>query len=283
MVPHRLKDTIQLMLIVIAIFLISYIINYSCEAIITQKQSTLLDSIQDSTVTNEQQNTKDFDNINKKDENFDNESNINDNINPILEPIEKNERMIKIENLQNENSDIKGWIEIEGTTINYPVLQGTDNEFYVDHNYNKVKTKSGAIFIDMIYDWNKPSTNMLIYGHNMKNGTMFTNLMNYKNKNYYQEHKNIRFTTNNIDTTYEIISAFESKVYNDDENVFKYYNFIDANNEEEFNNFITNIKKMSIYNIEETAKYGDELMTLSTCAYHTKDGRFVVVAKKINK
>ena len=79
----------------------------------------------------------------------------------------------------------------------------------------------------------------------------------------------------------KIISAFESKIYNDSEEVFKYYNFINANNEEEFNNYITNIKKLSIYDTHKTAEYGDELITLSTCAYHTKDGRFVVVAKKI--
>lgn len=276
MVKHKFRDTIQVILIIISIFLISYIINYICATIFTQKQSELLNKIPDNaSIINEQNNTKVL-----KIEEY--EQNItNDNKEESTEPIEKNERMIKIEELQKENSDIKGWIEIEETAINYPVLQGTDNEFYVDHNYNKVKTKSGAIFIDMIYDWNTPSTNMLMYGHNMKNGTMFTSLMNYKSKEYFEKHPSIRFTTTINDNTYEIISAFESKVYNDNENVFKYYNFINANNEEEFNNFITNIKKLSIYDTGKTAQYGDELMTLSTCAYHTKNGRFVVVAKKL--
>lgn len=276
MVKHKFRDTIQVILIIISIFLISYIINYICATIFTQKQSELLNKISDNaSIINEQNNTKVL-----KIEEY--EQNItNDNKEESTEPIEKNERMIKIEELQKENSDIKGWIEIEETAINYPVLQGTDNEFYVDHNYNKVKTKSGAIFIDMIYDWNTPSTNMLMYGHNMKNGTMFTSLMNYKSKEYFEKHPSIRFTTTINDNTYEIISAFESKVYNDNENVFKYYNFINANNEEEFNNFITNIKKLSIYDTGKTAQYGDELMTLSTCAYHTKNGRFVVVAKKL--
>ena len=132
----------------------------------------------------------------------------------------------------------------------------------------------------MAYDWNKPSTNMIMYGHNMKNGTMFTSLMNYKNQEYFKQHPTIRFTTTTSDDIYEIISAFESKIYSDSEDVFKYYNFINADNEKEFNDYITNIKRLSLYNIEKTAKYGDELITLSTCAYHAKDGRFVVVAKK---
>lgn len=280
MVPHKFNNIIKLILIIIAILLISYIINYICNTILTQKQAELLNRIQDitektdnmgnlnETINNEQQN---------EDKDFEKE-----NTNYSKKIIEKNDRMSKIEILQKENEDIKGWIEIEGTRINYPVLQGEDNEFYVDHNYSKTKTKSGAIFIDMAYKWNKPSDNMIIYGHNMKNGTMFTSLMNYKSKKYFEEHPKIRFTTTTSDDIYEIISVFESKIYDDNENVFKYYNFINANNEEKFNNFITNIKKLSIYDIENTANYGDELMTLSTCAYHTKDGRFVVVAKKQN-
>lgn len=283
MVPHRLKDTIKLILIIILIFLISYIINCICSTILIQKQSKLLDNIQQSKNDNKSSNNiNDISQQNNfQDAQTTDEKAYNKNVNDTNYNIKKNERMTKIETLQKENEDIKGWIEIEGTAINYPVLQGTDNKFYVDHNYNKEKTKSGAIFIDMVYDWNLPSTNMLIYGHNMKNGTMFTSLMNYKNKKYFEEHPVIRFTTATSDNEYEIISAFESKIYNDSEEVFKYYNFINANNEEEFNNYITNIKKMSIYDTHKTAEYGDELITLSTCAYHTKDGRFVVVAKKI--
>lgn len=283
MVTHKFKNIIQLILVIIAIFLISYIVNYIVAMIITQKQTGLLNDISANTTL-----ASDIENIQNADWNSRELSiieNLNNNINDNLQykatkHVEKNERMLKIEALQNENKDIKGWIEIPGTTINYPVLQGEDNEFYVNHNYKKNKVKSGAIFIDMMYSWDKPSTNMLIYGHNMKNGTMFTTLMNYQSKSYYEKHPSIRFTTNTSDSTYDIIAAFESKAYKDSENVFKYYDFINANNEDEFNNYITNIKKMSIYDTGKTAMYGDELMTLSTCAYHTENGRFVVVAKK---
>ena len=111
---------------------------------------------------------------------------------------------------------------------------------------------------------------------------MFQNLLNYKSKDYYEQHPTIRFTTNNDDSNYEIISAFESKVYySSDSNVFRYYYFINSNNEAEYMNFVNNAKNASLYDTGKTAKYGEQLITLSTCSYHTKDGRFAVVAKKL--
>ncbi len=191
------------------------------------------------------------------------------------------ERMLKLEELQNENSDIIGWLEIEGTNINYPVLQGSDNDFYMDHDYQKKKTMVGSIFLDKDYEWEPASSNLLIYGHNIKNGTMFQNLLNYREKSYYEEHPTIRFTTAKEDVYYEIIAAFPSKVYNkSDVNVFRYYSFINAKNENEYNEFVENAKKASLYDTGRTSVYGEQLMTLSTCAYHVTDGRFAVVAKK---
>ena len=96
------------------------------------------------------------------------------------------ERMLQVKELQKQNSDIVGWIEIEGTNINYPVLQGTDNEYYLDHDYKHEKTAKGSIFLNKDYDWNIPSTNLLIYGHNMKNGEMFEDLLNYSSEEYYK-------------------------------------------------------------------------------------------------
>lgn len=196
--------------------------------------------------------------------------------------VTKTERMLKLEELQKENQDIVAWIEIEGTNINYPVLQCQNNEFYMNHNYKKDYSLSGAIFLDKNYNWNPESTNLLIYGHNMINNTMFTNLLNYKSQDYYNAHPKVRFTTNTEDAVYEIFSAFESRTYYKyEENVFRYYYFINANNEAEFNDFVANAKKSSIYDTGKTAVYGEHLMTLSTCAYHTDNGKFVVVAKKI--
>lgn len=194
---------------------------------------------------------------------------------------EKTEKMLKLEELQKENEDIVAYIEIDGTNINYPVLQASDNDFYMKKNYKKEYSKDGAIFVDKDYNWEKPSTNLLIYGHNNSNGQMFCDLLKYKDESFYLEHPIIKFTTNKEEAEYEIIAVFRSRVYyKSEKNVFRYYYFIDAENEEQFNNFVENSKKSALYDTGKTAEYGDQLMTLSTCSYHTEDGRFAVVAKK---
>lgn len=193
---------------------------------------------------------------------------------------ESTKRMIQVKSLQQENSDVVGFLEIENTNISYPVVQGNDNEYYMTHNYKKEKSKNGAIFLDKDYDWNIPSNNYLIYGHNLNNGTMFQELLKYANESYYKEHPTISFTTADEEGVYDIISIFRSKVYYTSDNVFKYYFFINPKTKEEYNDYIKNIKEISLYNIEQTSDYGAQLITLSTCSYHVKDGRFVVVGAK---
>ncbi len=191
---------------------------------------------------------------------------------------EETERMIKIKKLQEENSDIVGWIEIEGTNINYPVLQGKDDEYYLTHNYKKEKSEKGSIFLSKDYDLKLPSDNLLIYGHNLVSGQMFNNLLKYKDKEFYEKHPSIRFTTEKEDLKFEILSAFYSKVFSkSEENVFRYYNFVTAKSEKDYNNFIENAKKASLYDTNKEVKYGDRLITLVTCSYHVEDGRFVVI------
>ena len=198
--------------------------------------------------------------------------------------IDENKRMSKLDELRKQNSDIIGWLEIEGTSINYPVLQGDNDTYYMNHNYKKQKSKNGSIFLTSEYDWNIPSSNLLIFGHNMNNGTMFQELLKYENESFYKKHPKIRFTTINGDSEYEIISAFKSRVYyKSEKDVFRYYYFVNANNEQEYDDFVKNAKKASLYNIDATAKYGEQLITLSTCSYHVKDGRFAVIAKKIEE
>lgn len=191
------------------------------------------------------------------------------------------ERMLQVQELQKENPDVVGWIEIEETNINYPVLQGTDNSYYMAHNYKKEEAKDGSIFLDKDYDWSIPSSNLLMYGHNMGDGAMFQDLLKYEDEEFYKQHPIVRFTTATEDAEYEIISAFKSRVYyKSEKNVFRYYYFINADNEEEYNEFVNNAKEASFYDTGKDAEYGDQLMTLSTCSYHTEDGRFAVVARK---
>lgn len=214
-------------------------------------------------------------NSTRNDGNVDNQENEEQGENVVTE------RMLKVEKLQEKNEDIVGWIEIEDTNINYPVLQGEDNEYYLTHNYKKETSQKGSIFLTKDYDWDLPSTNLLIYGHNIMNGQMFQNLLKFADEEFYKEHPVIRFTTQNEDKEYEIISAFKSRVfYKSEQNVFRYYDFVNAENEEEYNEFVKNAKDSSLYDIEKTAEYGDKLITLITCSYHTTDGRFVVIGRE---
>ena len=197
---------------------------------------------------------------------------------------EETERMLQVKQLQEQNADIIGWLEIENTNMNYPVLQGTDNRYYMTHNYKKEKSKNGSIFLDANYNWNIPSNNLLIYGHNLGNGMMFQELLKYEKESFYQEHPVIRFTTAEEDTEYEIISAFKSRVYyKSEKNVFRYYFFLNSESEEEYNQFVKNAKNSSLYPIDATANYGDQLITLSTCSYYVQDGRFAVVGRRIEQ
>ena len=196
----------------------------------------------------------------------------------------KTERMLQLEKLKKQNNDIVGWLEIPNTKINYPVLQTTDNEYYMTHTYKKEYSKDGSIFLDKDYNWDVPSSNLLIYGHNNKNGNMFQELLKYEDESYYKEHPTIKFTTVNEDCTYEIIAVFKSRVYyKSEKNVFRYYYFINAENEEEYNNYVEESKKASLYDTGKTAEYGEQLLTLSTCEYSQEDGRFVIVARKISQ
>lgn len=194
---------------------------------------------------------------------------------------QETERMLQVKELQGQNADIIGWIEIENTNINYPVLQGTNNRYYMTHNYKKENSKNGSIFLDTTYNWNIPSNNLLIYGHNLGNGMMFQELLKYEKESFYQEHPVIRFTTAEEDAEYEIISVFKSRVYyKSEKNVFRYYYFINSKSEEEYNQFVKNAKNASLYSIDATANYGDQLITLSTCSYYVQDGRFAVVGRR---
>lgn len=193
---------------------------------------------------------------------------------------EKSDRIEKVKELQKENSDIVAWIEIEGTNINYPVLHTTNNDFYLNYNYKKEETLAGSLFLDKDFDIKNGSSNYLIYGHRNKQGLMFEDLLKYAKEDFYKEHKKIRFTTDKEDRDYEIMAVFYSRVYyKDEQNVFRYYYSVNAKDENEYNNYVKQSKDASIYDTGVTAKYGEQLLTLSTCEYSQEDGRFVIVAK----
>ena len=187
----------------------------------------------------------------------------------------------KYASLYKENNHLAGWLSIKGMAIDYPVMQCQDDEYYLNHDFYRKKSKYGCLYVREKADVNTPGTNFIIYGHNMKDGEMFGDLDLYQDESFYREHSKISFDTLYEERIYDIIAVFPSQVYNSNDDVFKYYQFYQANTKKEFDEFYNNIKKFSLYDTEVNAKFGDTFLTLSTCAYHVEDGRFVIVAKKI--
>ena len=187
----------------------------------------------------------------------------------------------KYETLYNKNRKLIGWLKIEGCDIDYPVMQTSNNEYYLDHNYNQEYDKTGSLFLDKDCDAAFPNDNMIIYGHHMKSGKMFGNLNYYSKESFWEDNKEFTFDTIYETGTYAVMYVFRSKIYSEEEIVFKYYQFIDATSENEFNSNMEEMANMSLYDTGVTASYGDKLITLSTCDSSEEDGRFVVVAKKI--
>lgn len=184
--------------------------------------------------------------------------------------------------LYEKNKDMVGWLFVEGTQIDYPVVRCMDNAYYLHHNFYGEEDKYGCLFVKDIADIDTPGMNFIIYGHNMKDGAMFGELDLYQKEDFWKEHPLISFDTLYEERSYEIMAVFFSRVFEKDEDVFKYYEFYEAETPEEFKAFYENIKKLSLYDTKVEASYGDTFLTLSTCAYHVDDGRLVVVAKRLS-
>lgn len=184
--------------------------------------------------------------------------------------------------LYNKNKNLIGWIKIDDTIIDYPVMQTKDNEFYLDHDLNQEPDKNGTLFLDAACDIVNTSTNFIIYGHNMRSGKMFGSLSKYKSASFCESHPYIQFDTIYEKGTYQVMYVFQSHIYDEDEVVFKYYQFIEASSQAEFDSNMQQMKELSMYDTNVTAQYSDHLLTLSTCDYDEEDGRFVVVAKRID-
>ena len=169
------------------------------------------------------------------------------------------------ESLFSENSDMVGWIFIEGTGVNYPVMQTKYSDLgvpYVQENCDLAT-----------------SDNIIIYGHHIKGGKMFGSLDKFTSKFFYEKHKIIQFNTLTEQSQYQIIAVFKTIAYS--ASGFRYYDFVNAEDEADFNAYVSRCKELSLYDTGVTAKYGDRLLTLSTCKRFAENGRLVVVAKKI--
>lgn len=186
---------------------------------------------------------------------------------------------IDLFNLYSINNDIVAWLKIDGTNINYPVMQNA--EYYLRRNIYKDYSNYGTPFLADYCNINS-SDNLIIYGHHIKSGMMFADLDKYKSYDYYLNHKTIKLYklqgTETIEEEYKIIACFKTTV---NKGGFKYYNFFNAYSETDYNSFVEQCRELSFYNTEDAANYRDKLITLSTCEYSLNNGRMVVVAKKI--
>ncbi|OUQ75818.1 class B sortase [Flavonifractor sp. An100] len=182
--------------------------------------------------------------------------------------------------LHGENPDLFGWVKIEGTKLDYPVMfTPEDPEYYLRRAFDGSYSVAGVPFLDG--DCQEDGNHYLVYGHHMKNGTMFGSLPGYANEDYWAEHPAIQFDTLDEEGGYEVLAAFYSEIYPvDAEGVFRYYEYADLSDPERFTEYVEQAKAAALYDTGIAAQYGDRLLTLSTCSYHTDNGRFVVVARK---
>lgn len=197
-----------------------------------------------------------------------------------LEPEQKvnNEKHLsETEKLKAINSDYEAWINVPGTNISYPIARGNDNDYYLTHSFDKTDNFCGSIFMDYRNpkDLGEANTNSIIYGHNMLNDTMFAEMQDYKNKDFYEEHKTFTITnTSNEKIPYDIV-AVRLYVNGDYKPEFKW------NNQEEFKQYVQDMNGKSIYKINCEIT-NEPIVTLYTCDYTKKGARLIVVGQRHN-
>ena len=210
-----------------------------------------------------------------------------DHVTPTIQDKDDNDQisdsgMLKrYEEVYKLNGDMVGWIQIEGTKVDYPVMHTPQSpNYYLKRNFNGDYSEWGCIYMREECDFNKPSDNVTIYGHNMNDGSMFGDLRKYNDVNFYKDHKYIFLDSLTEYHVYEIFSVFKTTA-NQGEG-FAYHQMEDAANEKEFNTFVKTCKDLSFYDTGITPVYGDKLLCLSTCEYTLDNGRLVVAARRVN-
>ena len=171
---------------------------------------------------------------------------------------------VDFEALAQVNSDIVGWIYVPGTVINYPVVQGADNEYYLKHMFNGKTNSSGCIYLDCGAEGDFASMNSVLHGHHMKNGSMFAGICKYKDQSYFDEHPTAMLLTPDGNYQVEFFSGYVCEVTADAWD----YDFDEA--------WLDKRIRSSYFDAEVTPTMDDRILTLSTCCYDFKDARFVL-------
>jgi len=191
--------------------------------------------------------------------------------------IEEKKDINIVEELYKQNNDIVAWLKVDGTNIDYPIMQTKDNpNYYLNKNFYKEYSILGTPYLAEQCDLYN-SDNLILYGHNIKGNKMFAELERYKSEKFYRKHKFIDFCTVDGLEEYEVVCVFKTVAHIG----FEYYKYTTFKKKSEFDTFFNKCKELAFYNIDTNVNFGDKLLTLSTCEYSQKDGRLVVICKKI--
>lgn len=179
---------------------------------------------------------------------------------------------VDFESLQAINPEIVGWLAIDGTNINYPIAKHSDNDYYLHHLFNGEYNCSGCLFMDCRNPSDFSGQHTIIYGHHMDNGTMFQNLMYYKNQSFYNEHPTAQLITSNGSFTIEIFAGYVADV---DSDAWE----LDFTSDEDFEDWLASAMERSAFEGKVIPTIADKIITLSTCSYEFYDARFVLLGR----
>ncbi|MGL5693388.1 MAG: class B sortase [Peptostreptococcaceae bacterium] len=189
-------------------------------------------------------------------------------------------RAIKDDNEESEfselsdiNSDYRFWLNVENTNIDYPVVQGKDNDYYLTRDFNKNYLASGSVFMDYRNDFTRDKS-VIVYAHHMRNKTMFGELANFKRENFFKSNNKITIEQDGKSYTYEVFSVYVAD-FSDD------YLKVDFTSDDDYENYIDYIVDRSLFKSGVDVSSDDNILTLYTCSYEFKDARTIVHAKRI--
>lgn len=191
------------------------------------------------------------------------------------EPVELRQMIaMDFSRLKEINPDIIGWIRLEGTSIDYPIVRTDNNDYYLDHLYNGEWNSNGSIFIDYRNTGDFTDRNTVIYGHHMKNGMMFHALEKYKHQEFYDANPTMTLLTPDGDYTVELICG----TIEDGNSQFVEFDF---DSEDTFNNYMEGFRSRSTFVSDVELQPGDRIVSLCTCSYERANARYMVIGRLV--
>lgn len=181
------------------------------------------------------------------------------------------------------NQDISAWLCIPGTVIDYPVVVSDQENYYLRRDLKGKYSFHGTLYFSGKEGEYENRTNWLIYGHHMKDGSMFAGLMNYENPSYAEKYNTIYLYTKSEDFLYRVVGAFKTDVSEDNEEAFRYSQYLSIQTKQKWEDFLDHYHDCKLYDLQGTIRFGDRLLMLSTCEYSTENGRLVVLCKRVEE